>query len=167
MQTVIMVLGIGVFAAIAYGDVRSRRIANELSIAIAGLGLARIALAGEWSAAAHTLAAAAVVFAVALAMFWRGWLGGGDAKLLPAAALLVGYHDLLGFLVVMSLCCGVIALAVLTASKLGGPRRHLSPSAVTAAAAPPAPPARPSVPYGVAIALAGVLILVLQSSVPR
>jgi Flp pilus assembly protein protease CpaA len=81
--------------------------------------------------------------------------------------LLVGYHDLYGFLVVMSLCGGVIALAVLTASKFGGSPRHLPSSALTAAAAPPAPPSRPTVPYGVAIALAGVLILVLQSSVPR
>ena len=160
----ISLLGIGLFAAIAYGDLRSRRIANGLSIAVAGLALARLALAGDWSAAAHTLAAAAVVFAVALAMFWRGWLGGGDAKLLPAAALLVGFHDLFGFLVVMSLCGGAIAVAILIASKFGGPLRHLLPAAAPAAAEPPAPP---TVPYGVAIALAGVLILVLQSSVPR
>jgi prepilin peptidase CpaA len=105
-----------------------------------------------------------VVFAVALAMFWRGWLGGGDAKLLPAAALLVGFHDLFGFLVVMSLCGGAIAVAILIASKFGGPLRHLLPAAAPAAAEPPAPP---TVPYGVAIALAGVLLLVLQSSVPR
>lgn len=164
MQTVILLLGVGLFAAIAYGDLRSRRIANGLSIAVAGLGLARLALAGDWNAAAHTLAAAAVVFAVALAMFWRGWLGGGDAKLLPAAALLVGFHDLFGFLVVMSLCGAAIAVAILIASKFGGPLRHLLPAAAPAAAEPPAPP---TVPYGVAIALAGVLILVLQSSVPR
>jgi prepilin peptidase CpaA len=164
---VITLLGIGLFAAIAYGDVRSRRISNELSIAVAGLGLARIAVAGDWNAATHTLVAAAVMFAVALAMFWRGWLGGGDAKLLPAAALLVGFHDLFGFLVVMSLCGGLIALAILIRSKFGGPPRHVLHSEVPELAELPAPPARPSVPYGVAIALAGVLILVLQSSVPR
>ncbi len=164
MQTVILLLGIGLFAAIAYGDVRSRRISNELSIAVAGLGLARIGVAGDWSAATHTLVAAVVVFAVALVMFWRGWLGGGDAKLLPAAVLLVGFHDLFGFLVVMSLCGGLIALAILIASKFGGPLRHVLSSTVPASAEPPE---RPSVPYGVAIALAGVLILVLQSSVPR
>ncbi len=167
LQTLILVLGIGGFAAIAYGDARRRRISNELSIAIAGLGLARLAVAGDWSEAMGTFVAAAAVFVVALAMFWRGWLGGGDAKLLPASALLVGHHDVFEFLVVMSLCGGVIALAVLIASKLGVPPRRQLSAAGPAAAAPPVPPARPSVPYGVAIAMAGSLVLVLQSSVPR
>jgi prepilin peptidase CpaA len=167
LQTVILLLGIGGLAAIAYGDVRSRRIPNGLSIAVAGLGLTRIAVIGDWSAAMSTLAAAAAVFGVALAMFWRGWLGGGDAKLLPAAVLLVGYHDLFEFLLLMSLCGGLIALAILMARKLEIPLRHLFPSPVQARAGSSAAPARPSVPYGVAIAMAGVLVLVLQSSVPR
>jgi Flp pilus assembly protein protease CpaA len=67
----------------------------------------------------------------------------------------------------MSLCGGLIALAILMARKLEIPLRHLFPSPVQARAGSSAAPARPSVPYGVAIAMAGVLVLVLQSSVPR
>jgi prepilin peptidase CpaA len=163
----ILLIGIGVFAVVAYGDLRTRRIPNKLAIIVAVLGLARMMLAGDSSAAVYTIAAAAAVFAVALAMFWRGWLGGGDVKLLPASALLVGHHDLLGFLLLMSLCGGLAALAVLMADKFGGPLRHLLPSAAPAPAESPAAPARPSVPYGLAIAMAGVVILVLQSSVPK
>ena len=160
---VILLLGIGVFAVVAYGDLRTRRIPNGLAIAVAVLGLARLAVAGDWNAAICSIAAAAAVFAVAFVMFWRGWLGGGDVKLLAGSALLVGYHDLLGFLLLMSLCGGLVALAVLVAGRFGGPLRHLAPSAIPAEAAA----ARPSVPYGVAIAAAGIVILVLQSSVPK
>jgi prepilin peptidase CpaA len=167
MQTLIMLLGIGVFAVVAYGDVRTRRIPNELAAAVGALGLARMSLAGDPGAALCTVAASAAVFMTAFLLFRRGLVGGGDVKLLTAASLLVGYDQLLGFLFVMGLCGGLVALAVLAADKLGRWRRPVMP-----ATAIPQPrerretAGRPSVPYGVAIAAAGVLILVLQSSVP-
>ena len=162
MQTVILLLGIGVFAVIAYGDVRRRRIPNALAIAVAVLGLVRLMLAADPRAALYTLVAATAIFAVSFLMFWRGWIGGGDAKLLPAATLLVGFHDVPSFLLLMSLCGGVLAIAVLAASKFGGPLGYLLPGAAVVE-----PPDRPSVPYGVAIALAGVMVLVLQHSVVK
>jgi prepilin peptidase CpaA len=158
VYALISLVGIVVFAVVAYGDLRTRRIANGLSIAVAALGLARLAVIGDWSHAIYTIAAAAAVLAVAYLMFWRGWLGGGDAKLLPAAALLVGWHDLFGFLLLMSLAGAVLALAVLAAGRFGGPLGYLLPVGEANEAA-----ARPSVPYGVAIAAAAVLILVLQT----
>jgi prepilin peptidase CpaA len=164
---VILLLGIGLFAIVAYRDVRTRRIANELSIAVAVLGLARIALAGDLHAALYTLAAAAAVFAVAFAMFWRGWIGGGDAKLLSASALLVGSHDLPAFLLLMGLCGAVLAIAVLAAARFDGRLRYLLPPVMQAPLETLRGQARPSVPYGVAIAAAGVLVLVLQSSIPK
>jgi prepilin peptidase CpaA len=167
MQTLILLLGIGLFAVAAYGDVRTRRIPNELALGVGALGLLRMMLAGDASAPLYTLAAAAVVFAAAFLLFRRDLLGGGDVKLLTAAALLIGYHDLLGFLLLMSLCGAFISLAMLTADKLGPMLRHNPRPAML-----PAPensrgtPGRLSVPYGVAIAAAGIVILVLQSSSP-
>src|SRR5262249_24959055 len=124
MQMLIMLLGIALFAVAAYGDVRTRRIPNEVALAIGALGVLRMVLAGDPSATPYTFAAAAVVFAVAFLLFRRDLVGGGDVKLLTAAALLIGYHDLLGFLLLMSLCGAFISLAMLTADKLGPMLRH-------------------------------------------
>jgi len=167
LQTVILFLGIGIFALVAYGDVRRRRIPNVLAVAIGALGLVRMILAGDLSAFLHTLTAGAAVFAAAFLLFWRGLVGGGDVKLLTAASLLVGYHDLLSFLFLMSLCGAVVSIAVVAANKFS-PWLRLSPRPMTIPVArqPEGTPARLSVPYGVAIAAAGVVILVLQSSAP-
>jgi len=103
VHTAVLVVGIGVFAFIAYSDVRTRRIPNALSLAIAILGLIRIILVHDLVAAEHTLAVAAAVFAVAFLLFSCGTVGGGDAKLVTAVALLIGYQELFGFLFLMSL----------------------------------------------------------------
>ncbi len=196
MQNIILLIGVGILAVVAYSDVRTRRIPNELTIAIAILGLARMILAGDPGAALYTLAAGAAVFVVGFLLFWGGAFGGGDAKLLSAAVLLVGYRDLFDFLLVMSLCGALLAVGVVAQSRLGRYlervplligwcgiplrltvmaegmlHRWLRPNRRPATAAiggedHPGTTARPSVPYGVAIAAAGVLILVLQSSPP-
>ena len=166
MQTVILFLGIGIFALVAYGDVRRRRIPNVLAVAIGALGLVRMILAGDPSAFLHTLTAGAAVFAAAFLLFWRGLVGGGDVKLLTAASLLVGYHDLLSFLFLMSLCGAVVSLAVVATNKLAPWLRPIPRPATVVSRQPEGTPARLSVPYGVAIAAAGVVILVLQSSAP-
>jgi len=193
LQTVVLFLGIGIFAVVAYGDVRTRRIPNEFAIAIGVLGLARMILASDLIAALYTIAAGAAVFAVAFLLFWRGVFGGGDAKLLTAAVLLVGYRELADFLLVMGFCGVLVALAVVAREKLGALLQRI-PLLLSVCGAPlrlavatqegldhwlwfvvrPAAgasggeteigtPARPSVPYGVAIAAAGVLTLVFQS----
>jgi prepilin peptidase CpaA len=167
MQMMILLLGIALFAAAAYGDVRTRRIPNELALGVGALGLLRMMLAGDPTTAFYTLGAAAVVFAVTFLLFRRDLVGGGDVKLLTAAALLIGHHDLLDFLLLMSLCGAFISLAMLTADKLGPLLRHSPRPAMF-----PVPensrgtPGRLSVPYGVAIGAAGILVLALQSSLP-
>ncbi len=47
MQTAVLIAGMGILAAIAYGDVRTRRIPNVLAGAIAVLGLVRMILGGD------------------------------------------------------------------------------------------------------------------------
>jgi prepilin peptidase CpaA len=168
LQMVILLLGIGLYAAVVYSDLRTRRIPNELVSAIAALGLMRMFLVGEPGTALYSLAAAAALFAVASLLFWRGLVGGGDVKLAGASVLVVGHHDLPGFLVVMSLSGAVIALAMVAAhSRLGAWLRPIPRSATTLPAEEPSQiTARLSVPYGVAIATAGMVTLALQSFVP-
>jgi prepilin peptidase CpaA len=117
-------------------------------------------LVGQPSAALYTLAAGAAVFAATFLLFWRGLLGGGDVKLMAAAALLIGYKDLFSFLFVMSVCGGLVALAVFARDRLG--RR-------AAATEPPEdnePTDRLTVPYGIAISLAATFTMFVQTAVP-
>ena len=67
----------------------------------------------------------------------------------------------------MSLCGALIALAVVAADRLGSAAALCSaPGDDAAGAEQSGTPARLTVPYGVAIAAAGILILLLQSSPP-
>jgi prepilin peptidase CpaA len=166
VQTVIVALAMVAFVIAAYVDVRRRRIPNTLSYMIGSLGLLRILLTDDPTTAGLTLAAAAGVLVVGFMFFWGGTLGGGDAKLLTGAALLIGYHDLFNFVVLMSLFGGVLAIAILIGDRLiPRLRRAIRPAASPDAAVATAQrSAWPTVPYGVAISAAGVIILVLQVS---
>jgi prepilin peptidase CpaA len=168
VQTVIVVLAMGAFVAAAYVDVRRRRIPNALSYMIGSLGLLRILLMGDPTTAGWTLAAAAGVLVVGFMFFWGGTFGGGDAKLLTGAVLLIGSRDLFAFLFLMSLFGGVLALALLIGDRLiPRLRRIRQPAAAPDAPATARRDVWPTVPYGVAISAAGMIILVLQVSVPR
>jgi prepilin peptidase CpaA len=186
MQAIIAALAVAVFGIAAFGDIKNRRIPNWLVLAISLLGIVRIALAGDLVQAGMTLLAAAAVLAVGFALFWRGVIGGGDAKLVSGAALLVGYQDLFGFLFLMSLCGGALAVAVLAQHRIvpwvetailavrarrwpgGWIMRHPRAAAALAAVSDRGHPApQLSVPYGVAIAAAGIITLGLQTFPPQ
>lgn len=166
MQTAVLIAGMGILAAIAYGDVRTRRIPNVLAGAIAVLGLVRMILGGDPVGASHTFEASAAVFAVGFLLFSIGMLGGGDAKLVAAMALLIGSEDLLEFLFIMSMCGGVLAVAILSRDQY----RHRHCQLLCGAKTPSVvrnggcvmEPVRSTVPYGVAIAAAGVFTLILK-----
>jgi prepilin peptidase CpaA len=158
---IILVLTIGLLGVIAYGDLRYLRIPNRLCAAVALLGVLRLVMAGDPSAAFYTLGLAVAIFLVMLLLFQRGIMGGGDVKLLAATILLIGYHDLFPFFIVMSLAGALLAVAVLIwHSNLP---LYLGPRLAIAIA-----PTRPkAVPYGVAIAAAAIVFLLYQSSIIR
>jgi prepilin peptidase CpaA len=96
-------------------------------------------------------------------LFSCGVLGGGDGKLLAVMTLLIGHHDLFAFLFLMSLCGGALGLTILAGNRLRPLLWRASYSArmplsteITAALE------RPTVPYGVAIAAAGIITLIFQ-----
>ena len=147
MHLVIPILAVALFAAAAASDVRHRRISNRLSVGLALLGLARIAIdlasgAGPWSAAGD-IAAAAVVCALGALAFHRRWLGGGDVKLLAAGALFLGLGEVGPFLLATVLSGGALAVGfVAWRCFLPGWRYRGG---------------LPSLPYAVAIAVGGIL----------
>lgn len=124
-------------------DVRRREIANWKNAAIALLapiwwwsnGLT------PWPDMATQLLLGLIVFAVFCAMFIAGWMGGGDVKMIAALALWLPAGTLLQMLAAMSLLGGAVTLLLLVERAW---RRR---------------PAAIEVPYGVAIAAAGLLSL--------
>lgn len=138
-------LGLGLALALllamaAAGDLRSRTISNRLNAAIAllaplwwwaqGLSL--------WPGIALVLLGALLVFAFFAAAFALGAMGGGDVKLLTALALWFSGDALLRLVVITALAGGVLTLAMLALHRW---RKA---------------PGRPEIPYGVAIAAAGL-----------
>jgi prepilin peptidase CpaA len=158
VEQIVLVFGIALFVVAAYGDIKSLRIPNGLVIAVAALGVIRLAVIGDLNIALYTVGASVLVFIVAFLLFWRGLVGGGDAKLMTATALLVGYHNLFSFLVLMSLCGVLVTLAVLVTGFRGWR------SQVDVGSPEPQPKARLAVPYGVAIAGGGIVTLLFQPS---
>jgi prepilin peptidase CpaA len=146
MALVLAVSAIALFAAAAVTDARSRRIPNPVSIALAALGLLRIAtalVAGEGAlTAALDLAAATAVFALAAIAFRFRLLGGGDVKLLAAGTLWLGAAALGPYLVTTALAGGLMAVAFVA-------WHFVLPGSMRAA--------QPSLPYAVAIAAGGIL----------
>ncbi len=99
--------------AAAY-DVLTMKIPNKISIALFGAFLVSAPLAGlPLQAIGNHLLTGFVVLVIGFAMFTRGWLGGGDAKLLAASALWMGSQQLLPFLLAVTVCGGGLCLAVL------------------------------------------------------
>ena len=54
-----------------------------------------------------------VALLVGMVLFARGWIGGGDAKLMAAVALWVGWAQALPYFVVASIFGGALTLAIL------------------------------------------------------
>ena len=95
-------------------DLFTMTIPNKISLALIAAFLAVAPLSGmSLTEFGLHLAAGAGVLAVGFFLFSRGWLGGGDAKLLAACALWLGNEQLLLFLVMTSIFGGFLSLAVL------------------------------------------------------
>ena len=124
-------------------DVRTFTISNRLNLAVALLAPLYWWSTGLplWSDAVVQVAVAAGVFALLAGAFFAGMMGGGDVKLAAALALWFSPGATLDFLVLMSIAGGVLTLLVLGVHRARGRA------------------GRPEVPYGVAIAFGGLMIL--------
>jgi prepilin peptidase CpaA len=96
-------------------DIALRLLPNWTSAGVFGVG---IALRWHDGTLAVGLGAALGVFAGALFCWHRGWLGGGDVKLLAACVLLVPPAHVLSLILLTTLGGGLIALLYLAMGKL-------------------------------------------------
>ena len=137
-----LLLGILMVAA-AISDVRSRTISNELNVAIALLAIP-FWIASDlapWPDMPIQFAAAFAVFLVFAGLFAIGAMGGGDVKMIGAVTLWIPLPLFLPALTVMAVGGGILSAIMLIYMKL-----RPSDKAV-------------EVPYGVAIAAAGLWAL--------
>lgn len=155
----------------AIGDVRRYRISNRLVTAVVICFAIFAAAEASWTFVGWSLAAAVCTFAVLAALFAFGLLGGGDAKLATAMALWTQFADLPRFLLVMTASGGLLSVVWMLRQ-----RRQRQMIASTALSATPAAPglAIPEsataisnkLPYGVAIAIAGVDFFLFSANSP-
>lgn len=133
-------------------DVKERRIPNWTVLAVIGL-FGVWAFVGPAVSLLGSVEAAAIMFLLTVGFYMMNIVGAGDSKLVSAVALFVGMKSLLMFLLMMTAAGGVIAIFILALS----PRRVLMIVQTRGQVG-----FGRSVPYGAAIALAGVATLVPQ-----
>ena len=119
-KRLILCLGVILLVVAAYGDVTTLLIPNLLVAAVAILGIIRLIMIGNIKIALYTVGISFLVFIAGTVIFALGLVGGGDVKLITAAALLIGYRDLIAFLLLL-LICGAIqyVIAISTVIPLG------------------------------------------------
>ncbi|MBD0273554.1 MAG: prepilin peptidase [Acetobacteraceae bacterium] len=164
--------------AAAVEDVRTRRLPNRLTAAVAVLYPFHVLANPTAIAWPIALALAAALFACGAVLFaWR-LLGGGDVKLIAALGLWSGPEHLAAFAAITALSGGALGLAYLWYERQGWfligplltalrPRRAAAEAASAllpppAAGSPRGAAARKepvSIPYGVAIAVGGLAVL--------
>lgn len=140
-------------------DALTMRIPNRISIGIAALYPAWVV--ATWPRVEQPLmplALAAAVLAAGYVAFDRGWIGGGDAKMLAALSLWSGVELFLPMLLVISLTGGVMATATILSAVL----RRRSASAGSAEVSGPflSSIVKTKMPYGMAIAVGGGVVAV-------
>jgi prepilin peptidase CpaA len=141
-----LLLGATLLAA-GVEDARFRNIANHKTLLIALLAPLWwwANSATLWPGVATQIGIAVVTFAVFAAAFHIGAMGGGDVKLITALSLWLPPGVFVGMLVAMSLIGGAVTLVMMIEHRMkrGGPENR----------------GQIEVPYGVAIAAAGLLAL--------
>ncbi len=100
----------GLLILAAARDIMTRTVPNWMPIALAAAG---IALASCDVHLTWGLGFGLAVFLASLICWWRGWMGGGDVKLLGAAAIVVSPPLAAMFLVAVSFAGGILAIAYL------------------------------------------------------
>lgn len=144
-------------AAMAFAgamDLFTMTIPNRVSLfLIAAFVVAFSVAAFGWTMLASHVGAGALMLVIGILMFAKGWLGGGDAKILAVASLWFGLEKLPEYLLMVSIWGGALAMALLFYRSISPPiwllgqewamRLHRKSTGI---------------PYGIALAAAGLSI---------
>jgi prepilin peptidase CpaA len=156
---------------IAWGDIRTHRIPNYLTLGTALTGLAYGLIFHGWTGLLDGSLGLLLGFVLLILPYLWGGMGAGDVKALAALGAWVGAGRTLFLFCYMGMAGGLIALGVLWWKGLLGQKLGQGwvglwnlilcrPDGVVI----PPPPVQetPGIPYGVAIALGMVALLVTQ-----
>lgn len=126
---VMSLIAIPVLLGAALSDIASRRVPNWHSALIAAVGIAARVIAGDLLS---SLLLTAFTFAILFGCWTRGWLGGGDVKLLAASALLVPVSTVATLFLTVALFGGLLAVFYLVGRVVG--RKHVAGQSVPGSA---------------------------------
>jgi prepilin peptidase CpaA len=144
-------------------DIATRLIRNEICLALALLGIS--AQLASPMQIAQSLIAAAILFLLLFVIYQRGWIGGGDVKLLVALAIGLPLTGVIELLTMTALAGGVLALVHVIMRLLPYPK--LAPAGSSLVRRVYAVERwrhlrRAPLPYGVAIACGGIWTIFSQ-----
>lgn len=141
------------FTLAAVSDLCTMKIPNTLPAAlIVGFLVFAPLLGLGWQETGMALVASLAVFVVCFSLFAANVMGGGDAKLLTAAACWFGFsQSLLIFLVATAFLGGVLTIAILMF------RAHSNTVMAMGVTLPKSLTTAHKIPYGIAIAVAGFM----------
>jgi prepilin peptidase CpaA len=156
-QILVILLFTAVMAVAAFEDFRRFVIPNLLPIVLCALWPVYFAFAPSFYGAATSIGCALAVFLVGAVLFARGWLGGGDVKLLTAATLWAGPAGTPALLMLTGVLGGALALFLLMpfGSQITMAIRALLGQPPVSTERGMATP----VPYGIAIAGAALIVV--------
>ena len=141
-----------IFAALA--DLFTMTIPNRVSLVlIAAYLLLALYLRLPLATVGLHLSCGVAMLALTFTMFQMGWIGGGDAKLAAATALWLGWPALFEYGLAASLIGGALTVAILALRHYDLPEKLLSVGFIAKLAEK-----NGGVPYGIALALAGLVI---------
>lgn len=154
LSTICLLIYPAAMALAACLDFFTMTIPNRLTLAFAALfPVAAFAAGLPLAEVGLHVAAGLFVLAIAFTFFAFGWVGGGDAKFVSVTAMWLGWSTLLEYALWFSLLGAALTLAILFVRRVPLPallgredwavRLHDS---------------RGGIPYGIALAAAGILI---------
>lgn len=154
IESLALVAFAALLAGAAYSDVATMTIPNWVSIVLAALfPIVALATGAPFTQVGIHLLFGFGVLAVGFFLFQAGIIGGGDAKLIAAAAVWTGLTAFTAFAVWTAVAGGVLALTLLIVRKLAQPAED-RPAFVNRLLK-----AKGGVPYGVAILAGGLMVL--------
>lgn len=135
-------------------DMFTMTIPNRVPLAIVATFAAAAPLAGlGWEVAAMHAGLALAMLVVGIGMFAAGWMGGGDVKLLAAAALWMGPASLYDYILVSAVCGGLLTFAILFLRMYPLPAGLAGKEWVSRLH-----DAEQGIPYGIALTAGGLLV---------
>ena len=150
--TLVVFPSLMVFAALS--DLFTMTISNRVSIALVVVFLPFAFFAGLSPAEIGLHVACGLgVLVLTFTMFAMGWVGGGDAKLAAATALWVGWNHVADYGLNAAMIGGALTLMILYARKLPLPAWAMNVAWIERLH-----DRQTGIPYGIALAIAGLLI---------